>query len=140
MKKTIFSILLFFPFLLMGQSYIGEKYDDFFEKMTNKQSGYINEPVKCDENDGNYSITVEWTLQTTIYSFTPKDICIHIYQFIPIEDNQLRKEIHEELIGKYDNNYTKVENHWVEFKTNIKVKHTINRGDDEITIIMEKYE
>jgi len=47
MKKLLLLLLLVLPSFLMSQSYIGQKYDDFFEKMVNKhRSEIFNGPGK----------------------------------------------------------------------------------------------
>ena len=125
----------------MSQSYIGEKYDNFFEKMLNRQrENIISKPVKqfYTEDSSNYVIIVAYKNSTISYSFTSKNECIYIYQFIPIENQETIEKYIKELIELNDNNYTKENNYWIEYKRNFKIKHTIKENINGIITISEK--
>ena len=142
----------------MSQSYISQKYDDFFEKMLTKQNdnNMISEPIKQYSLDSlSYTITSSWKNKTsglifiTTYTFDPNDVCVYIYQFTLIEDDDIRKEMYNALIELFNYHLDRRENlkgeaHWIEhqYKINVSVKHTIEDktidGKKGIAVILEQ--
>lgn len=147
MRKLILFLFLLISFLTMPQSYIGENYNNFFEKMLNKQvKERIYGPETIHYGNNIYLIKLAWKNdinQITVLSYVfEKDTCVYIHQFIPISDDSIRKGIIEELENKNNDNYEQQYDYWIEIKNGFKVKITLKEQTIKekigVSLILEK--
>lgn len=126
--------------MVFSQSYVGMFYKNFLpELISSKVSDLKTEPSKKYYSDGSYNITLIYENFVSVYTFTNRDLCVLISQFMPSEDKNIRKNVYKSLSEQFDNSFIKKKNYWVEKKTNgFFIKHTIER-DKEIGYLKGVY-
>jgi hypothetical protein len=137
MKKLI-TFLVFTIFITSGifaQSYIGMHYNDFFDNMLSIQKSDGNDVVGVPSNeyysDGSYNITIKFiNTMISCLSFDKDNICIQIYQFIPLDDRKLRKEFKKLMDEKFSMSYVEENGVWVEKRRNgVVVEHVVENTE-----------
>lgn len=138
MKKIIVLSALFIILMnsnLFSQSYIGSYYNDFFTNMLNAQKSDGNDVVGLPStkyyNDGSYNVTIKFSnTMIACYTFDDKNMCIQIYQFIPLTDRKDRKDVKKSMEEEFSKWCVKQNGVWVERRKNgVVIEHQVEDSD-----------
>jgi hypothetical protein len=147
MKKILLVIVLSLmtSSFVMSQSYIGEKYENFFNEMINKQLTEYNnymfeEPTKETYNDKSYNISFvtknkEYPFTViSVFSFNYNNICTQIINLTIVPNKKSVKMVMKTIKKQFNKNYRKFGDYWIEEKDDdLKIIYSMtNKVEEDI--------